>query len=136
MDLDQARAFARSNHRAVLATRTPSGGIQQTPVLVAVDDDGRFVVSSREAAYKTRNVRADGWAQLLLLRDGFFGEWHYVEGDAEVVPLPDAMEPLVAYYRQISGEHEDWDDYRAAMERDRRVVIRVDAKRAGPDREG
>ncbi|MGH3509176.1 MAG: TIGR03618 family F420-dependent PPOX class oxidoreductase, partial [Nocardioidaceae bacterium] len=104
MDIDKARAFARRQHRAVLATRTVDG-IQQTPVLVTVDDDGRFVVSSREAAYKTKNLRRDPWAQLCLLPDAFFGEWYVVEGTAEVVSLPEAMDALVDYYRKANGEH-------------------------------
>jgi len=135
MDLDQAREFVRSHHRAVLATRSPSG-VQQTPVLVGVDDEGRLTVSSRETAFKTKHVRADPWAQLCVLQDSFFGEWVYVEGDAEVVSLPEAMEPLVEYYRGISGEADDWDEYRAGMERERRVIIRVTPRRAGPDRQG
>ncbi len=136
MDIDRARAFVRRHHRAVLATRTPGGGVQQSPVLVAVDDDGRLVVSSRETAFKTRNVRRDPWVQLCVLQDSFFGDWVVVEGRAEVVSLPDAMQPLVDYYRSIAGEHDDWDDYRANMERDRRVVIRCEPRRAGPDRHG
>jgi PPOX class probable F420-dependent enzyme len=135
MDLDQARDFARSHHRAVLATRT-ARGVQQSPVLVGVDAEGRLTVSSRETAYKTRNLRADPWAQLCVLPDGFFGDWVYVEGEAEVVSLPEAMEPLVEYYRGISGEADDWDEYRAGMERERRVIIRVVPRRAGPDRQG
>jgi PPOX class probable F420-dependent enzyme len=135
MDLDQARDFARSHHRAVLATRS-ARGIQQSPVLVGVDGEGRLTVSSRETAYKTRNLRVDPWAQLCVLPDGFFGDWVYVEGEAEVVSLPEAMEPLVEYYRGISGEADDWDEYRAGMERERRVIIRVVPRRAGPDRQG
>jgi PPOX class probable F420-dependent enzyme len=134
MDLDLARDFVRRHHRAVLATRTPSG-IQQSPVLVGVDDEGRLVVSSREAAYKTRNLRRDSWAQLCVVNDGWFGDWLYVEGEAEVLSLPDAMEPLVEYYRGISGET-DWDEYRAGMEREHRVIIRVTPTKAGPDRAG
>jgi PPOX class probable F420-dependent enzyme len=136
MDLEQARTFARDNHRAVLATRTPGGALRQSPVLVRVDDDGRFVVSTREAAYKTRNVRADPWVQLVLLSDGFFGSWAWVEGTARVVSLPEAMEPLVEYYRSISGEHPDWDQYRAAMRSERRVVLLIEPTAAGPDRQG
>lgn len=136
MELDDARTFARQHHRAVLATRTPTGDLQQSPVLVAVDDDGRLLVSTRETAYKVRNVRSDPWVQLLVLSDGFFGPWVWIEGSAEVVSLPDAMEPLIVYYRSVSGEHDDWDEYRAAMRRDRRVLVRIDARRAGPDRAG
>jgi PPOX class probable F420-dependent enzyme len=136
MEVEEARQFVRRHHHAVLATRTPGGGVQQSPVLVGVDGDGRFVVSSRETAFKTRNLRANPWAQLCVVTDRFFGSWVYVEGDAEVVSLPEAMEPLVDYYRALSGEHEDWDDYREAMRRDRRVLIRVTARRAGPDRAG
>jgi PPOX class probable F420-dependent enzyme len=135
MDLDRARDFVRSHHRAVLATRSPRG-VQQSPVLAGVDDEGRLTISSRETAYKTKNLRADPWAQLCVLTERFFGDWVYVEGEAEVVSLPEAMEPLVEYYRGIAGEADDWDEYRAGMERERRVVIRVTPLRAGPDRQG
>jgi PPOX class probable F420-dependent enzyme len=136
MDLDQARAFVREHHRAVLATRTPSGGVQQSPVLVTVDDEGRFVVSSRETAYKTRNLRLDPWAQLCVLPDGFFGDWVYVEGRVDVLSLPEAEEPLVEYYRAASGEHTDWAEYRASLHDQRRVALLLTAERAGPDRSG
>lgn len=136
MDLDQARSFATSNHHAVLATRTRDGGIQQSPVLVGVDDEGRFMVSSRETAFKTRNLRRDPWVQFCLIPDGFFGDWIYVEGQATVLSLPDAMEPLTDYYRRLSGEHDDWTAYRDSMEQEQRVMIHIDAVRAGPDSEG
>jgi PPOX class probable F420-dependent enzyme len=135
MDLDSARDFVRSHHRAVLATRS-STGVHQSPVLVGVDDEGRLTVSSRETAYKTKHLRADPWAQVLVLQDQFFGEWIYVEGEAEVVSLPEAMEPLVEYYRGISGEADDWDEYRAGMESERRVIIQITPTKAGPDRQG
>ena len=94
------------------------------------------MVSSRETAYKTKNLRRDPWAQLCLLTDKFFGTWYYVEGEAEVVSLPEAKEPLVDYYRRAAGEHDDWDDYRAGLVREQRVLIRITATRAGPDRAG
>jgi PPOX class probable F420-dependent enzyme len=136
MDLDEAREFVRQHHRAVLATRTRSGGIQQTPVLVGVDPEGRLTVSSRETAYKTRNLLRDPWSQVCVFTDRFFGDWVVVEGEAEVVRLPEAMDPLVDYFRSVSGEHGDWDEYRESMRQERRVLVRIRPHRAGPDRAG
>lgn len=136
MDLDEARAVVREQPRAVLATLRGDGTPQMSPVLVAVDDEGRVLVSTRETALKVRNLRRDPRLWLCVLSEGFFGRWIQVEGRAEIVGLPDAMDGLVDYYRRLSGEHEDWDDYRAAMERDRRVLLRVRLERAGPDRSG
>lgn len=136
MDLDRAREFVRRHHHAVLATRASGGGIQQSPVLVAADAEGRLTVSSRETAFKTRNLRRDSWAQLCVFTDRFFGDWIVVAGEADVVSLPDAMEPLVDYYRSVAGEHDDWDEYRASMEHERRVLIRIEPGHAGPDRRG
>ena len=87
-----------------------------------MDDAGRVLISTRETAIKTRNLRRDPRASLCVFTDGFFGEWVQVEGNAEIISLPGAMDLLVDYYRLVSGEHPDWDDYRAAMVRDRRCV--------------
>jgi PPOX class probable F420-dependent enzyme len=135
MDLDEARAFMRENHRAVLATRR-GDGIQQSPVLVAVDGEGRTIVSSRETAYKVKNLRRDPWTQLCVFTERFFGAWIYAEGTAEVVSLPEAMDPLIDYYKRFPDDNPDWDDYRARMERERRVLVRIELERAGPDRSG
>jgi PPOX class probable F420-dependent enzyme len=136
VDLDQARDFLREHHRAVLATRRAGGGIQQSPVLVNVDGDGRPIISSRESAYKVRNLRRDPWAQACVLTDGFFGQWLVVEGRAHILSLPEAMDPLIDYYKRFPDENPDWDDYRARMERQRRVLIRIELEHAGPDRWG
>ena len=136
MDIDDARAFLRANHRAVLATRRPDGRTQLSPVLVGVDGEGHAVISTRETAAKTAYVRRDPNVSLCVMNDGFFGAWVQVDGEATVVSLPEAMQPLVDYYRDLSGEHPDWDEYRDAMRRDRRVVIRVRITHAGPDRHG
>jgi PPOX class probable F420-dependent enzyme len=136
MDLDQARTFVGNHHRAVLATRTRDGGIQQSPVLVGVDADGHLIISSRETAFKTRNLRRDPWAQLCVFTDGFFGDWVVVAGMADILSLPDAMEPLVDYYRRLAGEHSDWEEYRDTMRREKRVLIRIEPRQAGPDRQG
>jgi len=125
----------RTNHRAVLATHRRDGSAQLTPVAVGVVD-GRPVVSSRETAFKTKHLLRDPNASLCVLPDAFYGDWVYVDASCEVVHLPEAMDLLIEYYRQVSGEHPDWDDYRAAMTRDRRVILRFTVERAGPDRHG
>jgi PPOX class probable F420-dependent enzyme len=136
MDLEAAREFIRSHHRAVMTTRRANGDPQLSPVVCAVDADGRVAVSTRETALKVRNLRRDSHTSLCVLNDGFFGDWVQVDGTADVVSLPDAMELLVEYYRSLAGEHPDWHEYRAAMERERRVLVRVELDRAGPDRSG
>lgn len=136
MDLDQTRDFLREHHHAVLVTRRRDGGVQTSPVVAAADGEGFAVVSSRETAYKVRNLRREPRATLCVFADTFFGHWVQVEGTAEIVSLPEAMEPLVDYYRRVAGEHHDWDEYRAAMEVEQRVLIRVPIERAGPDAHG
>jgi PPOX class probable F420-dependent enzyme len=136
VDFGTAREFIRANHRAVLATTRADGRPQLSPVTAAVDDEGRVVISTRETAVKVRNLAKDPRAALCVLNDGFFGEWVTVEGTAEIVHLPEAMDHLISYYRSVSGEHPDWDDYRAAMVRDQRVVVRITLTRAGPDFHG
>lgn len=136
MDLADARAFVRDNHWGVLATYREDGRPQLSPVVAAVDDAGNLVVSSRETAYKVRNLRRDPRVSYCGFQNSFFGPWTQVDGTARIVSLPEAMEGLISYYRSISGEHPDWDEYRAAMERERRVLIVVTPERAGPTRSG
>ncbi|MDQ3897126.1 MAG: PPOX class F420-dependent oxidoreductase [Actinomycetota bacterium] len=136
MDLDEARTFLGEHHRAVLSTFRADGRPQMSPVAVGVDGAGRAVVSSREPAYKVRNLRRDSRVSLCVLSDNFFGDWVQVDGTATVVSLPEALEPLVEYYRNVAGEHPDWDEYRQAMQDQQRVIIRIDVERAGPDRSG
>jgi PPOX class probable F420-dependent enzyme len=133
---EQAREFLRANHRAVLATARADGRPQLSPVSCGLDDAGRVIISTRETAVKTRNLRRNPLASLCVFTDAFFGSWVQVEGKAEIISLPGAMELLVGYYRQLSGEHPDWDDYRAAMVRDRRCLVRIEITRAGPDISG
>jgi PPOX class probable F420-dependent enzyme len=136
MKADEARGFIAAHQRAMLATQRADGHPQLSPVLCAVDDDGRVIISTRETAVKTKNLRRHPYAALCVLSDGFFGEWVQVEGTAEVISLPAAMDVLVDYYRRTAGEHPDWAEYRAAMERDRRVIVRISIERAGPDVSG
>jgi PPOX class probable F420-dependent enzyme len=136
MDLDEARAIVSEQHQAVLATLRRDGTPQMSPVAATVDGQGRVVVSTRQTAFKVRNLRRDSRAWLCVLPDGFYGRWIQVGGSVRIVELPEAMEPLVDYYRRVSGEHPDWDDYRTAMERDQRVLLQIELMSAGPDREG
>lgn len=132
MTIDDALDFIRSHGHAVLATRRRTGDAQQSPVLVVADDAGRLLISTREAAVKTRNVRRHPRASVCVFTDRFFGEWVQVTGTVEVVSLPDAMDLLVEYYRLAAGEHDDWDDYRAAMQREQRCVLVLTPEEAGP----
>jgi PPOX class probable F420-dependent enzyme len=136
MDVDAARDFLRHNHRAVLATRRADGRPQLSPVAATVDDAGQVIISTREGAMKTHNLRRDPRASLCVFNDAFFGAWAQVDGTATVLSLPEAMEPLVDYYRRVGGEHPDWDEYRAAMRRERRVLVRIMIESAGPTRSG
>jgi PPOX class probable F420-dependent enzyme len=136
MSAAHAQQFLHAHHRAILATLRADGRPQMSPVACAVDDEGRVLISTRETAVKTRNLRRDPFASVCAFTDAFYGEWIQAEGTAEVISLPDAMELLVDYYRTVSGEHPDWSDYRAAMVRDRRVIVRVTLSRTGPSISG
>jgi PPOX class probable F420-dependent enzyme len=94
------------------------------------------VISTRQGAIKARNIRRNPRAAFCVLSERFFGAWHTLEGEADVVSLPDAMEPLVDYFRRVSGEHPDWQEYREAMARDHRVLLRITVDRSGPTTEG
>jgi PPOX class probable F420-dependent enzyme len=133
---EDALEFIRRNGRAVLATRRRDGSPQLSPVLAVVDAQSRVVISTRETAIKTVNLRRNPHASVCVMSERFFGEWHTVDGSVEIVSLPEAMEPLVDYYRRSVGEHPDWDDYRRAMERERRVLLRLTVERSGPTTEG
>ena len=132
MEIDDAIEYVRTNHHAVLATIKKDGSPQLSPVTVGVDGDGHVIISTRQTAYKVRHVRRNPRVWLCVFPDGFYGRWVQLEGTADIVELPEAMDGLIGYYRDISGEHPDWDDYRAAMERDQRVLLRITITKAGP----
>lgn len=132
MDIAQALDFVREHPRGVLATQRRSGDAQQSPVLAVADDAGRILISTRETAVKVRNLRRTPRASLCQITDGFFGPWVQITGPVEIRSLPRAMDLLVDYYRLAAGEHEDWDEYRAAMERERRCVVVLTPEQVGP----
>lgn len=133
MDIEQARSFLQENHRAVLATRRSEGDLHLTLVTCGLDGEGRAIISSTEDRAKVKNLRRDPRASMCVMSDRFFGGGVQLHGSASIVSLPEAMEALFDYFRRVAGkEHPDWDEYRRAMEDERRVLIRIDIERAGP----
>src|SRR3954466_4450466 len=129
---DALLEFLRPRHRAVLVTRRASGGPQLSPVTFGLDGEGRVVVSTYPQRAKVVNARRDPTVSLCVLSDEWDGPWVQVDGRAEVLDLPEALEPLVDYYRAISGEHPDWAEYRAAMTRQGKSLLRVTPTGWGP----
>lgn len=129
MELSDAVDFVRHHDRTVLATRRKDGGPQMSAVNAGVVD-GLICISSRVPLAKVRNIRRDPAVSLLVLKREFYGGWVQIDGTAEIVDQPEALKLLVDVFRAIRGEHPDWDDYRAAMIRDQRVVIRLHPRRA------
>jgi PPOX class probable F420-dependent enzyme len=130
MDIDWAREFITANRHGVLTTVRRDGRPQMSPVTAGIDEAGRVMISVTEDRAKTRNARRDPRVALCVFTDGFYGPWTQVEGEAEFADGPDRIDALVDYYRRLSGEHEDWDEYRRAMERDNRVLLRFEIIRA------
>ena len=132
-DIAKAREFVAANSRGVLTTYRRDGQAQLSLVSAGVDAEGRIVISVTEDRAKTKNARRDPRVALCAFTESFYGPWVQVEGTAEFADGPDRIDALVDYYRTLSGEHPDWDEYRAAMERDRRVLLRFAVVRAsGP----
>src|SRR3954471_3562384 len=125
VDRDALLDFLRPRHRAVLVTRRRDGGVQLSPVTCGVDADGRIVVSTYPERAKARNARRDHRTSICVLSDDWDGPYVQVDGRAEVLDMPEAADDFVEYYRCIAGEHPDWDEYREAMRRQNKSLIRI-----------
>ncbi|GHA64377.1 PPOX class F420-dependent oxidoreductase [Streptomyces tendae] len=132
VSLDELLDFVRPRHRAILLTRRSDGSPQGSPLTCGVDDAGRIVVSTYPERAKTRNARRDPRVSVIVLSDEWNGPWVQIDGTAEVLDAPDSVEPLVEYFRNISGEHPDWDEYRQAMVKQGKSIIRVTPEKWGP----
>lgn len=132
VDRDELLEFLRHRHHAILVTTRTDGRPQLSPVTCGVDRDGRIVVSTYPERAKTRNARRDAAVSVCVLSDTFNGPWVQVDGQAEVLDMPEALDGLVEYFRCISGEHPDWDEYREAMRRQDKSLIRITVQRWGP----
>jgi PPOX class probable F420-dependent enzyme len=129
---DELLDFIRPRHHAIVITVRGDGGPQASPVTCGVDDKGRIVIATYPERAKTRNARRDPRVSVLFLSDDFGGAWVQVDGTGEVLDVPAAVDPLVDYYRAISGEHPDWAEYREAMVKQGKSLLRVTPERWGP----
>ena len=132
VDLEDLLGFVRPRHQMVLVTTRSDGRPQASPVTGGVDPQGRIVISTYPERAKTANARRDPRVSVLVLSDDFGGAWVQVDGDCEVVDAPESVEPLVEYFRCISGEHPDWDEYRQAMLDQGKSLLRITPTRWGP----
>ncbi|MFF3390673.1 PPOX class F420-dependent oxidoreductase [Streptomyces sp. NPDC002669] len=132
VELDGLLAFVRPRHRAILLTARADGRPQGSPLTCGVDDSGRIVVSTYPERAKTRNAKRDPRVSVIVLSDEWNGPWVQIDGVAEVIDAPESVEPLVEYFRNISGEHPDWDEYRTAMVEQGKSIIRITPERWGP----
>ncbi|MFW6689806.1 PPOX class F420-dependent oxidoreductase [Streptomyces sp. MAR4 CNX-425] len=132
VDLAGLLDFVRPRHRALLLTRRADGSPQASPLTCGVDDAGRIVVSTYPERAKTRNARRDPRVGIVVLSEEWNGPWVQVDGAAEVIDATEDVEPFVEYFRNISGEHPDWDEYREAMVRQGKSLIRITPERWGP----
>lgn len=132
VDREALLEFIRPRHKMILGTVRSNGGPQLSPVTGGVDADGRIVISTYPGRAKAANLRNTPVASVVVLSDEFNGAWVQVDGDAEVLDMPDAEDALVDYFRSISGEHPDWDEYRSAMRLQGKSLIRVTPTHWGP----
>jgi PPOX class probable F420-dependent enzyme len=132
VDREGLTDFLRPRHRVILITARADGRPQASPVTAGVDPEGRLVVATYPQRAKTRNLRRDPRVSACVLSDEFNGPWVQIDGTAEVLDVPEAVEPLVEYFRSISGEHPDWDEYRQAMVDQGKSLIRVEITDWGP----
>lgn len=132
VDVDELLEFVRPRHHIILLTSRPDGSAQLSPVTAGVDPEGRIVISSYPERAKAANLRRNGACAVVVLSDDFDGPWVQIDGTAEVIELPEALDPLVEYFRCISGEHPDWDEYRQAMRDQGKCLIRITPTRWGP----
>jgi PPOX class probable F420-dependent enzyme len=137
VSLDSAKEFLVKHHWGVLATRRKDGRLQMSPLTPGLDAEGRVIISSRETAYKVKNLRRDPRAALCVFTETFHGQgWVQVDGSAEIISLPDAMNSLVYLQQQVYGEHKSWPEFHDRMVRERRVIIRFAIESVAPLRRG
>jgi PPOX class probable F420-dependent enzyme len=137
MEIAEAQKFLAHNHRGVLVARKRDGWPQITLVTPGIDAEGRVIITSRGTTYKVKNIRRDPRVSMLVMGEQFRGsKYVQIHGTAEIVSQPEAMDLLIYWYRQVRGEHPNWDEYRGKMREEQRVIIRVNIEKVGPNRRG
>jgi len=137
VEIERAKEFLQEHHWGILATRRKNGNLQMSPVTVGLGSVGRAIISSRETAYKVNNLRRDPRAALCAITSSFHGEgWVQINGAAEIISLPDALDILTYLQRQAYGEHKSWPEFHERMARERRVIIRINIESVGPEVRG
>ena len=133
MEIADAQKFMQENHRACIAIRQKDGWPQMTFVTPGIDPEGRVIITSRGTTYKVKHIRRDPRVSLLIFGEQYSGsKFVQIHGTAEIIELPDAMDILTYWYRQIRGEHKNWDEYSDQMKKEQRVIIRVNIEKVGP----
>ena len=133
MEFAQAKAFLQQNHRACIAVRQKDGWPQMTLVTPAIDAEGRVIITSRGTTYKIKHIRRDPRVSMLIFGEQYSGsKFVQIHGTAELIELPQAMDILIYWYKQVRGEHKNWDDYKKQMQDEKRTIIRVTIEKVGP----
>lgn len=137
MEITDVQKFLRDNHRGVLVARKRDGWPQITLVTPGIDAEGRVIITSRGTTYKVKNIRRDPRVSMLIMGEQFSGsKYVQIQGTAEVISQPEAIDILIYWHRQVRGEHKSWDEYRARMKEEQRVIIRINVEKSGPNTRG
>jgi PPOX class probable F420-dependent enzyme len=133
MEISGAQKFLQENHRACIAVRQRDGWPQMTFVTPGIDPQGRVIITSRGTTYKVKHIRRDPRVSLLVFGEQYSGsKFVQIHGTAEIIELPEAMDTLIYWYRQVRGEHTNWDEHREQMKKEQRMIIRVTIQKVGP----
>ena len=133
MEIADAQKFIKDNHRACIAVRQKDGWPQMTLVTPGIDAEGRVILTSRGTTYKVKHIRREPKVSMLIFGEQFSGsKFVQIHGTAEVVDLPQAMDGLIDWYKTVRGEHKNWQDYKQQVADEKRVLIRINIEKVGP----
>lgn len=133
MEIADAQEFLKQNHRGVLVARKKDGSLQMALVSPTIDADGKVIITSRDSTYKVKNIRRNPQISLLVFGEQFNGsKYIQIEGKAEIIEHPRAMDIVLDWHRQIRGEPADWEEVRKKTLAEGRIAMRVTIEKVGP----